>query len=520
MRYGENAAMATRFDYVIVGSGIAGLFAALHAREHGSVLVLTKGGIHDTNTLFAQGGIAAAVGEGDSPALHTGDTLKAGAGLADAEAVDVLTGEGPQRVADLMRMGVAFDEAEGQTALGMEGAHSRPRVLHAGGDATGAHMETTLAQLAQSSDVEVLEYALVTSIRIEDGRAVGVEVLDARNRLTVGFEAGSVILATGGAGQLYRSTTNPEVATGDGAALAFRAGAELAGMEFYQFHPTALFIPGAPHFLISEAVRGEGGVLRNGAGEAFMARYHADADLAPRDVVSRAIVSEMARTGGSIALDSSHIPAERLTTRFPTIHQTCLEYGVNITREPVPVTPAAHYMMGGVRTNLWGETTVPGLYACGEVSFTGVHGANRLASNSLLETVVFARRVVERTLGAAPDEAPPAPTPDAIRLTPASSVEAPAIDREALQRLMWESVGIVRDGDGLAHAARVLGAWAAQPAYPGDRASQELANMALVGWLMAEAAQRRTESRGAHYRTDHPDASDAWLRHIVLAQEE
>jgi L-aspartate oxidase len=511
--------MATRFDYVIIGSGIAGLFAALHAKDHGTVLVLTKGGIHDTNTLFAQGGIAAAVGDDDSPLLHAEDTLRAAAGLADLSAVSTLTTEGPQRVAELMRMGVAFDEVEGQTALALEGAHSRPRVLHAGGDATGAHMETTLAQLARTSSVEVLEYALVTAIRCDaSGRAVGVDVLDAEKHIAVRFEAGAVVLASGGAGQLFRATTNPEVATGDGVALAFRAGAELTGMEFYQFHPTALSLPGAPHFLISEAVRGEGAVLRNLVGEAFMAGYHAQADLAPRDVVSRAIVSEMTRESTDhVMLDATHLPADRITTRFPTIYQTCLEHGVDMTAEPIPVTPAAHYMMGGVRTNLWGETTVPGLYACGEVSFTGVHGANRLASNSLLETVVFARRVVERTLGAAPEEGPPGPSADVIRLRPIAAAGAPVISRDALQRLMWEQVGIVRDGLGLAEAAHVLSTWATQQPYPGDRGSQELANMALVGWLMAEAAGRRTESRGAHYRADFPEPSEAWLRQIALA---
>ena len=512
--------MAEHFDFVIVGSGIAGLFAALTAREHGSVLVVTKGGIEDTNTLYAQGGIAAALGEGDSAARHAQDTLKAGAGLSDPEAVRVLTSEGPQRVADLTRMGVAFDEVHGEIALALEGAHSKPRVLHAGGDATGAHIETTLADLARHSNVGVLEYALATDLLTAGGRANGVRVLDARNQLLADFHARHVILASGGAGQLYRATTNPQVATGDGIALAFRAAAELTDMEFYQFHPTALSLPGAPHFLISEAVRGEGGILRNTNGEAFMPRYDERGDLAPRDVVARSIATEMSRTGAAhVLLDVTHLQGDLVSARFPTIYRTCLEWGVDMTTSPIPVSPAAHYMMGGIRTNLQGETTLPGLYACGEVASTGAHGANRLASNSLLETIVFAHRVVERALALGDAASGCAPSADPIRLAlPKPDGERPP-SRAALQQLMWDSVGLARNGDGLAHAAATLRGWAAAAPYSGDPSSHELANLALVGWLMAEAALRRTESRGAHYRTDFPEPSTDWERHVALVSQ-
>ncbi|MBM3939455.1 MAG: L-aspartate oxidase [SAR202 cluster bacterium] len=513
--------MRERYDYIVIGSGIAGLFAALAAQEHGSVLLITKGSIEDCNTLFAQGGIAAAVGRDDTADLHLRDTLAAGAGLVDADAARVLTTEGPQRVAELIKMGVAFDAVHGEVALAREGAHSRARVLHAGGDATGAHIETTLASAARDSRVRVLEYALAMSIRTDPrtGAAEGVDVLDIRIGFTVHVAARHIILATGGAGQLFRSTTNPEVATGDGVALAFRAGARLMDMEFYQFHPTALVVPGAPRFLISEAVRGEGGILRNGNGEAFMARYHELRDLAPRDIVARAIVSEMrAANTDHVYLDVTHLPVEVVTTRFPTISHTCRQYSIDITRQSIPVAPAAHYMMGGVRTNLWGETSVPNLYAAGEVTCTGVHGANRLASNSLLETIVFARRVIQRTLGEGGEAGGRGRAEEIVRVTHRDGAAAERPDREALQSLMWNNVGILRDEQRLTSAADRLSAWALVPPHANDRASHEVANMSLVGWLMAEAALRRTESRGAHYRTDHPETRPEWERHLVLVR--
>ncbi len=508
------------YDYVIVGSGIAGLYTALLAREHGNVLVVTKGGIEDCNTRYAQGGIAAAVGPDDSPELHMEDTLVAGADLCDAEAVRILTSDAPRAIADLVRLGVAFDTAHGEVALGREGAHSAARVLHAGGDATGARIELTLASLARMSRIRVLEQVLALEVLIgaEDGSTAGLRVLDRRSGHEGVYLGRHIVLATGGGGRLFRHTTNPEVATGDGVALAFRAGAVVRDMEFYQFHPTALHVPDAPPFLISEAVRGEGGMLRNAAGTPFMEAYHPQGDLAPRDVVSRAILSEMAKTGSNhVLLDATHLPASRTTARFPNISSTCLQYGLDITREAIPIAPAAHYMMGGIKTNTWAETNVPGLYACGEVTSTGVHGANRLASNSLLETVVFGRRLVERTLGAGNGAQESALPELPVTLEPpAAGGDAPSPSLEALQDLLWRRVGMVRDEGGLREAARTLDAWTLTLDQPQDEASHQLASMVLLGRLMAQAALLRLESRGAHYRTDYPEPSEGWRKHIAF----
>jgi L-aspartate oxidase len=506
-----------RYDYIIVGSGIAGLYAALLAREHGSVLILTKGSIDECNTRYAQGGIAAAVGAGDSPELHLRDTIEAGAGLVDEEAARLLVTEAAERIRDLVRFGVPFDSVDGEVALGREGAHSRARILHAGGDATGAHIELSLSSLARMSGVAIKEYCQVEEIVVEHGRAAGVAILDTNTNAHETFEAGAVILATGGCGQLYRVSTNPPVATGDGVALAYRAGAEIVDMEFIQFHPTALRLPGVPVFLISEAVRGEGGLLKDAAGRRFMPEYDERAELAPRDVVARAIHSELARSGaGEVYLDVTHLAAERVSARFPQIYRYCLDHGLDITAEPIPVSPAAHYMMGGVRTNVWGETNVPGLYACGECACTGVHGANRLASNSLLETVVFARRAVERAIAAGrlPAGAPRASA--AVALPAPLPAEAGAPDRAELQDLMWEQVGIVRDGETLARACATLAAWEAALPPPAGRPGHELANLLLCGRLTAEAALLREESRGAHYRRDFPQPREEWRRHIVF----
>jgi L-aspartate oxidase len=507
--------LAQRFDYIVVGSGIAGLYAALLARQHGSVCVLTKGGIDECNTKYAQGGIAAAVGADDDPELHFRDTIEAGAGLVDPEAARILVEAAADRIHDLVAFGVPFDSADGEVALGREAAHSRNRILHAGGDSTGAHIEISLSGLARMSRITIKEFVQVEEIVVENGRACALLALDTRTNVTTRFDAGAITLATGGLGQLFRVSTNPDVATGDGIALAYRAGAEVRDMEFIQFHPTALRMPGVPIFLISEAVRGEGGLLRTESGDRFMPRYDEKAELAPRDIVARAIVSEMQRTGTDrVYLDITHLAPSRITARFPQIYRYCLDHGVDITKEPVPVSPAAHYMMGGVRTNTWGETTLPGLYACGEVACTGVHGANRLASNSLLETVVFAKRIVERTIDGASGAA--TPVDDARALSPFANESGSAPDRASLQQLMWDEVGIVRDGDSLATATRQLKAWRAALPEPHDRPSHELANLLLAGRLMAEAALIREESRGAHYRTDFPERRSAWERHITF----
>ena len=555
-----------RYDYIIIGSGIAGLNTALLAEEHGSVLVVTKGRIDDCNSRYAQGGIAAAIGPGDSASLHQRDTLDAGAGLCDPEAVGVLTGQGPDSIAGLIRWGVPFDTIHGQIALAREGAHSMPRILHAGGDATGQHIEDTLANRVRVSErITVLEYTHAIRICVEDGRVTGVEVMSGGNeiataqvprndgnggdetaarfdRLTVSGPAGddvsgsvgngsggqrrvisggAVVVSAGGAGRLYRYTTNPEMATGDGVALAHLAGAEVMDMEFYQFHPTALWLEGAPTFLLSEAMRGEGAVLRNADGEPFMAGYHPMADLAPRDVVSRAIAAEMERADGRPALlDISHLPAATVTGRFPTIYAECQRYGLDITREPIPVAPAAHYMMGGVRIDTWGRTNIAGLYACGEAACAAVHGANRLASNSLLDTLVFSRRLVEATLDNAPDYAQPDDDDGNLRigLTNRAMVCAtvPERGRENLQDLMWRNVGIARNGTRLLLSARILNLWQRTMPVPETGQDFELRNMLVVARLIVEAALQRRESRGAHHREDFAEPSEEWRRHIVL----
>ena len=511
-----------RYDYIIIGSGIAGLNTALLAAEHGSVLVVTKGRIDDCNSRYAQGGIAAAIGPGDSATLHERDTLDAGAGLCDPEAVGVLTGQGPDSIAGLIRWGVPFDTIHGQIALGREGAHSMPRILHAGGDATGQHIEDTLADRVRASErITVLEYTHAICICVENGTVAGVEVLGTDDTSTQTFPGRVVVVSTGGAGQLYRYTTNPEVATGDGVALAYLAGAEVMDMEFYQFHPTALWLEGAPTFLLSEAMRGEGAILRNADGEPFMSAYHPMADLAPRDVVSRAIAAEMERADGRPAmLDISHLPAATVTSRFPTIYAECRRYGLDFTREAIPVAPAAHYMMGGVRIDTWGRTNVAGLYACGEAACAAVHGANRLASNSLLDTLVFSRRLVEATRGNAPDYAPPDDDNGNLRtgLTNRAMVCAtvPERGRENLQDLMWRNVGIARNGTRLLLSARILNLWQRTMPSPETAADFELRNMLVVARLIVEAALQRRESRGAHYREDFTEASEEWQRHIVL----
>ncbi len=512
-----------RYDYIIIGSGIAGLNTALLAAERGSVLVVTKGRIDDCNSRYAQGGIAAAIGPGDSATLHERDTLDAGAGLCDPEAVGVLTGQGADSIAGLIQWGVPFDTIHGQIALGREGAHSMPRILHAGGDATGMHIEDTLADRVRASErITVLEYTHAIRICVDEGAVAGVEVMgtgdDTGARV---FPSPVVVVSTGGAGQLYRYTTNPEVATGDGVALAYLAGAEVMDMEFYQFHPTALWLQGAPTFLLSEAMRGEGAILRNPDGEPFMAGYHPMADLAPRDVVSRAIAAEMERADGRPAmLDISHLPAATVTSRFPTIYAECRRYGLDITRKAIPVAPAAHYMMGGVRIDTWGRTNVAGLYACGEAACAAVHGANRLASNSLLDTLVFSRRLVEATLGNAPEYVPTDDDDGNLRvgLTNRAMVCAtvPERGRENLQDLMWRNVGIARNGTRLLLSARILNLWQRTMPAPVSAQGFELRNMLVVARLIVEAALQRRESRGAHYREDFPDTSEEWRRHIVL----
>ena len=513
---------SAKYDYIIVGSGIAGLYTALLARKYGSVLVITKGSIDDTNTKFAQGGIAAPIGKDDSPELHFKDTIAAGDGLCDEEAVRILVTEAADCIADLVNLNVPFDTLDGEIALTREAAHSVPRILHAGGDTTGEHIETTLSTQARSARIRVLEDSLVTRIIVEGGAVQGIGVFDCRTSSTDEYSCKYLILATGGGGQLFKVNTNPNVATGDGVALAYQAGAEITDMEFYQFHPTALHLPGVTPFLISEAVRGEGGVLRNVEGRRFMPDYSPAADLAPRDIVSRGVLAEMKKTkSDKVYIDVTHLPRHTITTRFPHIYTFCQEQGLDILQDYIPVAPAAHYMIGGVRTNIWGETSIKGLFACGETACTGIHGANRLASNSLIEAIVFGKRIIKRT-GDGDESTPITQYPDrdihqslSHRRVP-KSASAPSLS--ALQQLHWDKVGIIRDKEGLTEAANTLVSWQRLLPPPADRPSYELSNLIATGRLMTEAALLREESRGAHFRTDFPQSLKSWQKHIVFSE--
>jgi L-aspartate oxidase len=509
-----------QYDYIIVGSGIAGLYTALLAKEHGSVLILTKGSIDDCNTKHAQGGIAAAIGKKDSPELHFQDTIAAGDGLCDEEAVRILVNEAPDRVTDLVNLGVPFDTVNGEVALTIEAAHSVPRILHAGGDATGEHIEVTLSKQVRSSKIQVLEDCLANEILLEKGTVKGIKALDCRTGSIEEYECRFLILATGGAGQLFKFNTNSDIATGDGIALAFNAGTEIVDMEFFQFHPTALRLPGVTPFLISEAVRGEGGILRNVDGHRFMTDYAPEGDLAPRDVVARSTLYEMNKTGSDrVFIDITHLPPYVTTTRFPHIYRFCLDHGLDITKGLIPVAPAAHYMMGGIKVNTWGETNVAGLFATGETACTGVHGANRLASNSMLEVLVFSKRIMEKTRKEAKTKAATISKDIEVHhllseRQPPKVMPKPSF--AALQQLHWDEVGIIRNKKGLTKAADILAAWQRSLPQPTDRPSYELNNLALTGRLVTEAALLREESRGAHFRSDFPQSLPQWQRHIVF----
>jgi L-aspartate oxidase len=508
------------YDYIIVGSGIAGLYIALLAIERGSVLILTKGSLDDCNTKYAQGGIAVAMGKDDSPELHFKDTMAAGDGLCDAEAVRILTDEAADCIADLIKSGVPFDTLDGEITLTREAAHSVPRIMHAGGDATGEHIEVTLSRHVRSTPTKILENCLASEILVQNGKVTGVRSLDCRTGSAEEYDCQFLILATGGAGKLFKYTTNSDVVTGDGIALAFKAGAEISDIEFFQFHPTVLRLPGVAPFLISEAVRGEGGILKNVEGHRFMSDYVAEAELAPRDIVARSIVYEMKKTHSDrVFLDVTHLPPRLITTRFPHIYRFCRDHGLDITKGLIPVAPAAHYLMGGVKVNTWGETNIPGLFAAGETACTGVHGANRLASNSLLESVVFSKRVVQRTGMTAHPHHRKEQSDEAIFYgLPSREAlpKVPHLNLPHLQSLMWDKVGIIRSGKSLEEAAGILATWESHLPQPGDRPSYELNNLVLCARLVTEAALLRKESRGAHFRTDFPQTSPEWQRHIVF----
>lgn len=487
---------------IVIGSGVAGLFTAWRCAAQGPVLLMTKRTLRDSNTMWAQGGIAAALGAGDSPELHRRDTLAAGAALCDVNAVDVLVNEGPDRVRELVEAGARFDlNARGDFKLGKEAAHSRRRIVHAQGDQTGAEVSRTLIERVQSSpNVQVLETARVLDLIIVNGRCIGVRVSIEGRAAEVYGEA--VVMATGGLGQVFRHTTNPTVATGDGYAIAHRAGARMADMEFVQFHPTALATSENPLALVSEAVRGEGATLLDGTGKRFMPEKHRQAELAPRDIVAREIFRAQERTG-VVHLDARMLPG--FETRFPGIFRLCTARGVDPRSDLIPVTPAAHYMMGGIVTDLDGRTTVPGMYACGEVACTGVHGANRLASNSLLEGLVFAERV-SRDVASLKKHGIAAPTREAWDVPELADRGAAQVAADDVRRVMWQYAGIDRTARGLRIAVREIDA--IERRLP-EGATEEL-NMVQTARMIAQASLLRKESRGGHFRSDFPRAKRKW----------
>ncbi len=522
-------------DLLVVGSGIAGLSFALKAAREGRVLVITKKSRADSNTNWARGGIAAGLGPDDDPALHLRDTLAVGGGLSRPDRVEMVAREGPDRVRELIDWGVRFHREGGRLSLGREGGHSRRRIVRAG-DRTGREIERALlAAVAAASEIEVVQHLMVVDLLVEEGTCVGVRALDPGDGGPVEVRAPVTMLATGGAGQVYRHTTNPAVATGDGAAMAFRAGAPVANMEFVQFHPTALYPTRDPAFLMTEALRGEGAVLRRLDGTPLMEGVHPRGSLAARDVVARTIHTELARSGDPhVLLDVSAIAEEQFAARFPGALEGCRAQGVDPYDQGIPVVPAAHYLCGGVVTDEWGRTGLPGLFAAGEVACTGVHGANRLASNSLLEAVVFSHRAAlalqrDRDEGGGarqhwPDsEAEPSLRVAQVRRagpgTPASSEGLDGL-RMRLRDLMWESVGIVREGGLLEAALDEIEEMLAAAGDTHTADAVELRNLLEVGRLIVTSALHRRESRGLHYRSDHPEPDDAhFLSDTVLTRD-
>jgi len=536
-------------DYIVLGSGVAGLRAAIELARDGRVAVLTKDRLDESNTEYAQGGVAVAMSDDDEISLHFEDTLKAGAGLCDEKAVRVLVEEGPRYITELIEWGAQFDREGGALQFTQEAAHSRRRILHAHGDSTGREIVRSLiAHARKHPNIQLVAHAATIGLIVEEGRCMGVRFIDPNESLLREMYGRAVVLATGGAGQIFAQTTNPSIATGDGMAMAYAAGATMCDMEFVQFHPTALALPDAPRFLLSEALRGEGAILRNHEGEAFARRYDDRGELAPRDIVARAIVAEMERTGGRwMYLDLTHIKSDFLRERFPNIFETCLRYGLDLTKDRLPVSPAAHYVMGGVKTDTHGRTTLAGLYAAGEVACTGVHGANRLASNSLLEGLVFGARA-----GAAAIEDSLSRPPQGVVLTPQlrqriemlqmsklelnemlqmSKLELnrlvsqrqlksapvgfdlaewrlePRI-KNRVQEMMWRNVGLIRRAEDMRSVIEEFARMAE------EKINQRTKNFVGLAKLMVEAALWREESRGGHFREDFPARDDErWRAH-------
>ena len=505
--------MSLETDFVVIGSGVAGLRASIELASSGaSVTVLTKDKTSESNTEYAQGGVAVVLSDDDNAELHEGDTLVAGAGLCDEKAVETLVTEGTKYIKQLIEWGTEFDREGGNLVFTQEAAHSRRRILHAHGDSTGAELVRALIARARvEKKINLTPFANTESLLMSDGRCTGVRFLDPVLRAPREIYAKAVVMCTGGAGQLYEHTTNPPVATGDGMAMAYFAGAEMADMEFIQFHPTALDLAGAPRFLLSEAMRGEGGQLKNKYGERFMPRYDERSELAPRDIVSRSIVAEMRRTGTrNVFLDMTALDEEFLRHRFPKIDETCRTYGLNIAKDMLPVSPASHYCMGGIRTDLWGRSTVPGLYAAGEVTCTGVHGANRLASNSLLEGLVFGARAGEAAASDNHDSVRASTNEGETKSSQRSSQSALSTAvRKRIKRVMWERVGILRDRASLERALKEFDQIAAANLSTSSR------NFVTLASLVATAALWREESRGGHYRTDFPEQHEEWRVHSI-----
>jgi L-aspartate oxidase len=510
----------THTDFVIVGAGIAGLRAAIGLSDAGRVLVITKEQLGESNTSYAQGGIAVAMGGEEDVSLHLEDTRNAGDGLVNREAAKVLVEEGPLRVDELLQWGTGFDRHDGKLMLTREGAHSRNRILHANGDATGAEIGRSLLAHARAlKNITLLEWTMCVDLLVRGDEVTGLTVLDKEDQLHT-IHARAVLLASGGAGQVYSDTTNPAVATGDGIAMAYRAGAEISDMEFYQFHPTALSLPGVPRFLLSEALRGEGAYLRNAKGERFMERYHPLLELAPRDVVARAITREGMGTDGEtlpVHLDMRHVQGLDLHQRFPGISAFLAQHGLDLSRDLIPVRPAAHYLMGGVKTDVDGRASLKRLYAAGEAACTGVHGANRLASNSLLEGLVFGARAADVMREETAASANPVKTLDQQQ----SSTRGSSSLLQQLQQAMWQNAGLLRDAAGLRAARSELKQICAQLPSGADRSSLELRNLHAIGELIVQSALAREESRGAHYRNDFPHREDArFQKHSVLSKDE
>jgi L-aspartate oxidase len=510
-------------DFIVVGAGVAGLRAAIALAEAGKVLVLAKQELTESNTQYAQGGIAVALSDEDEISLHLQDTIQAGDGIVSAEAAHVLVEEGPERIQELIAWGTEFDRKGTRLTFTREAAHSRDRILHAHGDSTGREIGRALyAKAATLKNISFSAFEFTASLHVDAGRICGVNLISAEGKMQT-VSSSAVLLATGGAGHVYSNTTNPAVATADGIAMAYRAGAEISDMEFVQFHPTALYVKDAPRFLLSEALRGEGAVLRNAELHRFMPKYNDAAEMAPRDVVARAIAHELevCRLKDPVVyLDMTHLKADHIRARFPRIYETCLKYNVDIAIDLVPIRPAAHYLMGGIKTDMQGHSSLPGLYAAGEAACTGVHGANRLASNSLLEGLVFGARAGHTMREELKQPSPAKGSEARAEASSSGATHDPEPFIQRVQRLMWEKVGIVRSRQSLTEAIEFLQKASHELPALGSRRSCEGRNIHTAAQLIARSAMARLESRGAHYRTDYPEHDDAkFKKHSIVGEK-